>query len=77
MNKLNNTGSGLPGEGNLFSTGSNTDDADGITAANISVSKSWAEGSVSIQATADPQAPSGDTSNLAKFLAPVRPGSNL
>ena len=69
MNKLNNTGSGLPGEGNLFSTGSNTDDADGITAANISVSKSWAEGSVSIQATADPQAPSGDTSNLAKFLA--------
>lgn len=32
MNKLNNTGSGLPGEGNLFSTGSNTDDADGITA---------------------------------------------
>lgn len=69
MNKLNNTGSGLPGEGNLFSTGSNTDDADGITAANISVSKSWAEGSVSIQASNDPQAPSGDTSNLAKFLA--------
>lgn len=67
MNKLNNTG--LTGGGNLFSTGSNTDDATGITASNISVSKSWAEGSVSIQTTADPQAASGDTSNLAKFLA--------
>ena len=67
MNKLNDTG--LPGAGNLFSTGSNTDDADGITAANISVSKSWAEGSVSIQASNDSQAASGDTSNLAKFLA--------
>ena len=40
MNKLNNTG--LAGAGNLFSTGSNTDDATGITAANISVSHGWA-----------------------------------
>ena len=67
MNTLNNTG--LPGGGNLFSTGSNTDDATGITAANISVSKGWANETVSIQATNRPDAPSGDTSNLAKFLA--------
>lgn len=77
MNALNNTG--LPGGGNLFSMGSNTNDAVSydaagnvtahITAANISVSKDWANESVSIQATADPYAPSGDTSQLAKFLA--------
>ena len=67
MNKLNNTG--LAGAGNLFSTGSNTDDATGITAANISVSHGWANGTISIQATDDPNAASGDTSNLAKFLA--------
>ena len=66
MNKLNNTG--LPGGGNLFSTSSNTDNATGITAANISVSQSWANDTVSIQATADPNAPSGDTSRLAEFL---------
>lgn len=67
MNKLNNTG--LAGGGNLFSNASNSDDDAGITAANISVSQGWANGTVSIQATADPQAASGDTSNLAKFLA--------
>lgn len=67
MNKLNNTG--LAGGGNLFSNSSNSDDATGITAANISVSQGWANGTVSIQATADPQAASGDTSNLARFLA--------
>ncbi len=67
MNKLNNTG--LVGGGNLFSNSSNSDDATGITAANISVSQSWANGTVSIQATADPQAASGDTSNLSRFLA--------
>ena len=67
MNKLNNTG--LNGAGNLFSTGSDTDNADGITAANISVSKGWSNGAVSIQATDDVHAASGDTSNLAKFLA--------
>ena len=67
MNKLNNTG--LVGGGNLFSNSSNSDDATGITAANISVSQSWANGTVSIQATADSQAASGDTSNLSRFLA--------
>ena len=56
-------------QANLFSTGSDTDNADGITAANISVSQGWANGTVSIQATADANAASGDTSNLAKFLA--------
>ena len=66
MNKLNDTK--LDGAGNLFSTGSDTDDADGITAANISVSKSWADGTVTIQATNRADAPSGDTSNLTKFL---------
>ena len=67
MNDLNQTG--LDGAGNLFSTGSDTDNADGITAANISVSKGWADGTVTIQATDRSDAPSGDTSNLAKFLA--------
>lgn len=67
MNNLNNTG--LDGAGNLFSTGSNTDTATGITAANISVSYSWANEIVSIQATDDAHASSGDTSNLVKFLA--------
>lgn len=67
MNALNQTGQ--PGAGNLFSIGSDTDDATGITASNISVSKSWANETVSIQATNRSDAPSGDTSNLAKFLA--------
>lgn len=67
MNQLNNA-QGVPGAGNLFSTGSNTDDATGITAANISVSKSWAEGAVSMLSSQDPNAPSSDRSNLAAFL---------
>ena len=77
MNKLNDTG--LDGDGNLFSMGSNTDDAvtvDGsgaviahITAANISVSLGWANNKVQIQTTDDPNAASGDTSRLAEFLA--------
>ena len=67
MNKLNNTG--LAGAGNLFSNSSNSNDDTGITAANISVSQGWANGSISIQATDDAHASSGDTSNLAKFLA--------
>lgn len=72
MNKLNDTG--LDGDGNLFSMGSNTNDAetpDGkhITAANISVSLDWANNKVQIQTTDDPNAASGDTSRLAEFLA--------
>ena len=73
MNALN-TAPGVTGQGNLFSIGSNSDvatDADGhciITAANISVSQSWGNGSVSMIASRDPNASSGDTSNLAAFL---------
>ena len=75
MNALNNVdGVNIPGAGNLFSTSSNNNDAedvDGkciITAANISVSKAWADGDVSMIASRDPNASSGDTSNLASFL---------
>ena len=67
MNKLNRTG--LDGAGNLFSMGSNTNEASNITAANISVSKKWANNEVQIQTTDDPNAASGDTSRLAEFLA--------
>ncbi len=81
MNDLN-TAAGVPGQGNLFSIGSNsdvatsdngtpldpTDDFSLITAANISVSKSWNDGNVSMIATKDPNASSGDNSNLAAFL---------
>ncbi len=76
MNKLNNTG--LEGSGNLFSIGSSTDAATGIdpdtgeairiTASNISVSNGWDNQAISIQFTADKNAPSGDTSNLSRFL---------
>lgn len=65
----------IPGEGNLFSAGSDTNDtidANGqeiITAANISVSKGWREGSISMIPSRDPGASSGDTSNLAAFLS--------
>lgn len=67
MNKLNNTK--LDGAGNLFSTSSNTNNDDGITAANISVSHGWANDTIWIQSSADVTAPSGDTSRLAEFLA--------
>ena len=80
MNALNNAGSGLAGTGNLFSISSNTNDAqtvdpvtgqvtERITASNISISKGWADGGVSIQAREDANSASGDTTNLAKFLA--------
>ena len=73
MNALNQA-AGVTGAGNLFSTSSNNNEAtDGagnciITASNISVSKAWADGDVSMIATKDPSASSGDTSNLAAFL---------
>lgn len=76
MNALNNVkNEKIPGEGNLFSAGSDTNDttdANGqeiITAANISVSKGWREGSISMIPSQDPGASSGDTSNLAAFLS--------
>lgn len=75
MNTLNNVKNvKIPGMGNLFSIGSdtnNTADAkgQGITAANISVSKGWREGLISMIPSQDPGASSGDTSNLAAFLS--------
>lgn len=75
MNALNNVKDAtIPGEGNLFSVGSDTNDTtdakgQGITAANISVSKGWREGSISMIPSRDPGASSGDTSNLAAFLS--------
>lgn len=66
MNKLNNTQ--LPGAGNLFSNSGNGDDATGITASNISISKGWTEGTVSMQTTADKNASSDDRTRLAEFL---------
>ena len=66
MNELNDTS--LEGSGALFSNSSSGNDTTGITAGNISVSYDWANDIVSIQATADANAPSGDTSQLAKFL---------
>ena len=74
MNTLNNVkDAAIPGEGNLFSIGSDTNDTTdangGITAANISVSKGWREGSISMIPSRDPGASSGDTSNLAAFLS--------
>lgn len=75
MNALNNVNDvDIPGKGNLFSAGSDTNDTtdangQGITAANISVSKGWREGSISMIPSRDPGASSGDTSNLAAFLS--------
>lgn len=76
MNALNNVKNvNIPGMGNLFSIGSDTNDttdANGqeiITAANISVSKGWREGLISMIPSQDPGASSGDTSNLAAFLS--------
>ena len=66
MNKLNDTQ--LPGAGNLFSNSGNGDDATGITASNISISKGWTEGTVSMQTTADKNASSDDRTRLAEFL---------
>ena len=68
MNALNTPGAGVSGEGALFSMGSNNNDTTNITASNISVSKSWGEGNVTMIASKDPNASSGDTSNLAAFL---------
>ena len=75
MNALNNVNDvDIPGKGNLFSVGSDTNETadangQGITAANISVSKGWREGSISMIPSRDPGASSGDTSNLAAFLS--------
>ena len=68
MNKLNMPGTGVEGEGVLFSMGSNNNDTTAITAGNIAVSKDWNDQKVSMIASQDPNASSGDNSNLAAFL---------
>ena len=68
MNALNTPGANITGEGALFSMGSNNNDTTNITASNISVSQAWGEGNVTMIASQDPNASSGDTSNLAAFL---------
>lgn len=70
MNELNmpNDGTGNPpldDEGALFETNDNTTD---ITAGNICISQEWAEGTVKMLSTTDPNAPTDDRSNLAQFL---------
>ena len=82
MNTLNNVkDAAIPGEGNLFSIGSdtnNTADANGgITAANISVSKGWREGSISMIPSRIPVLPAATTSNLAAFLSCLKRRWNL
>ena len=58
----------IDGAGVLFSNSSTGSDSTGITAGNISVSKDWNDGVVSMVASRDPSAGSGDNSNLAAFL---------
>lgn len=67
MNKLNmpNANPPLDGEGALFETNDNSGD---ITAGNICISQEWAEGTVKMLSTTDPNAPTDDRSNLAQFL---------
>ena len=63
-----NTAAGVNGQGNLFSDGSDSDVTTNLTAANITISKAWREGDVSIISSQDPNAPSDDRTNLAAFL---------
>ncbi len=75
MNTINTTkADGTPttavGAGDLFS--SNISDGAGatvpITAANIAVSQDWADGNVHMLSSGEDNAPSGDRTNLARFL---------
>lgn len=72
MNLLNMPNTGVKGEGVLFSMGSDNNDTNvngvGINASNISVSLGWEQGSFSMIPSKDPNASSGDNSNLAAFL---------
>ena len=58
----------IDGAGVLFSNSSTGNVSTGITAGNISVSKDWNDGKVSIVASRNPGGSSGDNSNLAAFL---------
>lgn len=64
----NNTTSPTGQPGPLFSNSGNGNETAGITAANISISKAWAEGTVRMQQSKDPDHPSTDNSNLDHFL---------
>ena len=72
MNDLNNVPDAdkplVDGDGNLFSDGSESNVTDNLTAANITISKDWREGNVSMISSRDPNAPTDDRSNLAAFL---------
>lgn len=70
MNRLNGADGtiAVDGAGALFSNGSDGNDTTGITAANITISKAWREGDVSMISSQDPNAPSDDRTNLAAFL---------
>ncbi len=59
----------LDGAGNLFSISSDSNDTTGINAGNISISKGWSEGDVSILSSTTIGAPSDDRTNLARYLA--------
>ena len=67
MNKLNTVtpGTNIDGAGDLFET---NDGSGAITAGNITISQEWAEGTVKMLSTRDPNAPTDDRSNLAEFL---------
>lgn len=69
MNELNKqTDPPIEGAGVLFSTSSNNNETGGITAGNISVSLDWNNNKVTLVSSRDPNASSGDNSNLAAFL---------
>lgn len=57
------------GGGVLFSNSGDGNDPEGITAANISVSKNWAEGITRIIKSTNPNATSTDNSNLGHILS--------
>lgn len=57
------------GSGNLFSNSSNGNDATGITAANISISKDWSNGTVNIMLSKEAGATSTDNSNVLHIIS--------
>lgn len=80
MNRLNTTyvdatgkdqplPAGIKGVGALFETADGSQNIDDITAANISISDDWRNGTVSIVASTDPNAPSTANDNILRFQA--------
>lgn len=70
-NPVNDAGQPIQGVqgGILFSSDSTKSNPEGITAANISISKDWSTGAAKLQCSADPDAAGGATDNLAHILA--------